>query len=308
LKFTEGFWHRLEVPKGVRDVIVFDDELAGFGCRKFASGRAFFIVKYAVNGQTRRQSLCECVRGGLKKARQLAAEVRARASLGQDIIAEKQAAAAKNANILGPVVPLYLKTREDHLRPKSHHEVARYLRTTWKPLHRLPLASITRQHIVDIIDAIPHKVAADRARMALSGLYSWAIEKGRADINPTMHVALRGKNGGRTRTLSEAELVQVWRCCGDDDYGRIVRLLLLTGQRREEIAALRWLEIDFDKCQIDLPEHRTKNGCPHIIPLSAEAIALLPAQEEGREFVFGRGTTGFARSFETLGCIHFRAN
>ena len=64
---------------------------------------------------------------------------------------------------------------------------------------------------------------------------------------------------------------------GDDDYSRIVRLLILTGQRRAEIGDLAWPEIDFDKRQIELPEHRTKNRRPHIVPLSEQALAILEA-------------------------------
>jgi integrase len=227
------------------------------------------------------------------------AKCKARARLGQDIIAEKQAAAAQNANTLSSLVGPYLDAREGELRENSLREVTRYLRVTWKLLHKLPVASITRQDIIGIIDGLSHKVAADRARMALSGLYGWAI----CDTNPTMHVASRAKNGSRTRTLSEAELATVWQACLDDDYGRIVRLLILTGQRRAEISDLAWTEIDLEKRQIELREQRTKNGRPHIIPLSAEALALLPPQREDRDYMFGRGAgafSGFSKCKEEL--------
>ena len=67
-------------------MLVFDDEVRGFGIRKFASGRAYYIVTYAVAGKTRRQSLGEVARGNLKPMRMLASEVKARARLGQDIV------------------------------------------------------------------------------------------------------------------------------------------------------------------------------------------------------------------------------
>jgi hypothetical protein len=59
-----------------------------------------------------------------------------------------------------------------------------------------------------------------------------------------------------------------WRACLDDDYGRIVRLLLLTGQRRQKIGDLAWSEMPEGKRQIGLPEHRTKNKRPRIVLLS----------------------------------------
>jgi integrase len=93
-----------------------------------------------------------------------------------------------------------------------------------------------------------------------------------------MHVASRAKNGSRTRVLTEGELTEVWNACLDNDHGRIVKLLTLTGQRRNEIADLAWSEIDQDKRPIDLLESGTKNGRPHIVPLSAEALEILKSR------------------------------
>jgi integrase len=96
--------------------------------------------------------------------------------------------------------------------------------------------------------------------------------------------------------LSEGELVEVWEVCGDDDYGRIVRLLILTGQRKTEIGDLVWPEIDFDKRQIELPPERTKNRRAHLVPLADEALEILAdvAALCGRDLVFGRGAGGFS--------------
>ena len=94
--------------------------------------------------------------------------------------------------------------------------------------------------------------------------------------------------------LTEAELREVWHACGDDDYGRIVKLLILTGQRKTEIGNLSWGEINEAQRQIELPGARTKNKRPHIVPLSKQALAALPQKGEGREHVFGRRTQGFS--------------
>ena len=104
----------------------------------------------------------------------------------------------------------------------------------------------------------------------------------------------QAEGGGRDRVLSEAELVEVWRASGEGDYGSIVRLLVLTGQRRLEIGDLAWPEIDPDKRQIELPAERTKNHRPHIVPLSDQALALLPSCRKGRDLVFGRRDGGFS--------------
>jgi integrase len=83
----------------------------------------------------------------------------------------------------------------------------------------------------------------------------------------------------------------VWRACPNDDFGRIVRLLILTGARKAEIADLAEHEINVAAKQIELPPARVKNNRQFVLPLSAEALAVLKATPrwEGRALVFGSG-------------------
>ena len=94
----------------------------------------------------------------------------------------------------------------------------------------------------------------------------------------------------------EGELAEIWKACLPDDHGRIVRLLILTGQRRTESGDLEWPEINRPKRQIDLPDTRTKNRRPHIVPLSNEALAIIKAipRRDGRDLIFGSGAGGFS--------------
>src|SRR5262249_44151720 len=87
-----------------------------------------------------------------------------------------------------------------------------------------------------------------------------------------------------------------WRATPDNDYGRIVRLLILTAQRREEIGGLLRTEVNRDAKQIELPGARIKNGRPHDVPLSDEALAELDAapERDGRLPVFGTGQGGYS--------------
>ena len=298
-KFTEGLADKLHVPAGARDMQVFDDELPGFGIRKFAQGHASYFVKYNVGRQQRRKTLGKVVRGNLKAMRLEASQVLAKARLGTDIVAVARAAAARNTATLGEIVPRYLGARQGDLRPKSHSETTRYLRQSWAPLHAVAIDGISRQSIVGVVDALERangQVAADRARIALSGLFGWAIDRGYLDANPTLDIRSRAQNRARERVLTEAELMEVWNACLDDDHGRIVRLLILTGQRRTEIGDLAWPEIDLEKRQIDLPERRTKNGRAHIVPLSTAALGIVKSlpRSLGRELVFGRGAGGYS--------------
>jgi integrase len=167
-------------------------------------------------------------------------------------------------------------------------------------MSRLPAGTaITRLEVVGIVDAIAIRqglVAADRARIALSGFYAWSVERSFCHHNPTLNISPRAQISARDRVLTEAELVEVWSACNDNDHGRIVRLLILTGQRRQEIGDLMWTELNFEERQIELPAARVKNGKAHLVPLSDQALTTLADVEhrEGRDFIFGRGEGGFS--------------
>jgi integrase len=104
------------------------------------------------------------------------------------------------------------------------------------------------------------------------------------------------ENGLRQRVLSDDELATIWNALDDGgDYAPLLRLLMLTGARREEIAGLPWSEIDPEAALVRLPGERNKNGRPHDIPLVPQALAILKARQrqEGRDFVFGTNGRGF---------------
>jgi integrase len=313
MKLEEGIAARIVVPKGVRDVYVFDTEQPGFFLRKFASGRAMYGVKFSVAGKPRKVHLYDAtIRGALAKARKEAGDVRAKARLGTDVVAEREAAkaaaeaeATRRVNTLGKVVETYLKARETELRPRSFIEVKRHIEKNLKTLHGRPIEDITRPEIVGVIDEIERdsgKGEADGARRALGTLFAWAIDRSIVHATPMLHIKSRANSRGRERTLTSAELREVWQSTDAvdaegkrlvaEDYARIVKLLILTGQRRIEIGGLSWLEIfeqaNASAARIELPGERTKNHQPHIIPLSKQVLDLLPARRNSTEMVFGR--------------------
>jgi integrase len=299
MKFVEGLVNRLEVPVGKRDILVFDDDLPGFFIRKFESGKASYGVKYNVGRQQRRLTLGAVVPGVLREMRKKASEVLARARIGQDVTAEKRESASKLSMRLADGIAKYLEDREHKVRPRYFVEIKRQLERDWAPLHAQSVDAINRQVAAGRVDEIAARqgnVSADRARIALSGLYGWLIERGYCEANPTLNISARAQNTPRQRVLVVAELADVWHACRDDDYGRIIKLLLLTGQRRSEIGDLAWSEIDLHAHQIELPARRTKNGRPHLVPLSDAALAILLGTERrnDRELVFGQGEGGFS--------------
>ena len=309
-KFFEGYIDQLLVPAGkvtksgksVRDVRAFDSSLPGFGILKSDTGRAVYFVKFNVGAQQRKLTLGPVVRGNLAKMRMRAEEVLAKARLKQDVVAEHREAAATaeaqaNRQTLGQLVSAYLASREGSLRASSRAANKLYLQQHWRSLHTRFAEDVSRRDVVAVLDEIERdrgKVAADRARSALSGFFMWCIDRGHVSATPVVHLRSRNTNRSRERVLCERELREVWRACGDDDYGRIIKLLILTGQRKSEISGLTWIEVNLAELQIELPGARTKNGRPHSVPMSAAALALLPLRLEGRDVVFGRGNKGFS--------------
>jgi integrase len=109
--------------------------------------------------------------------------------------------------------------------------------------------------------------------------------------------------------LTDAELVAIWRACGEDDFGRIVRLLILTAQRRSEIGGMAWSEIDMDAGTWTLPAARAKNHRAHTLPLPPTALELLAGVPHLalRDQLFGeRAAGGFTRWFEAKGDLDSR--
>jgi len=291
----------LKVPQGKRDAILFDTTCPGFGVRKFESGRMSFFLKYSVDGKKRKVSLGPALpdTAVIESARTKACIIQARAQLGEDEIAKREARRSTVKRTLGQLIERFLEAKREDMSETYYRDNCRYLREYWAPLHDHSVAHIKRVDAVNVLDDIADKhgkATADRARSALSSFFSWALDRvPNLEANPLIAIKNRA-NGKRDRALNDGELRKVWRASADTgEHGTIVRLLILTGQRKSEIADLQWSEIDFDKRQIVLPAARVKNKREHIVPLSDEALHVLQSMHvvADRDFVFGEGRKGF---------------
>src|SRR5262249_24803198 len=175
-------------------------------------------------------------------------------------------------------VDRYLDRKRGALKPRSFSETERYLRNHSSPLHSLRLSQIDRRKVAALLGEIETNsgpFARNRARSALSSLFNWCIQEGLLETNPVVGTRKADEGGSRERVLTQADLRKLWRALDDGPFGNIFRLLLLTGQRRNEIGKLQWSEIDFARKIIVLPPARTKNSRLHELPLSAQALAIL---------------------------------
>ena len=142
--------------------------------------------------------------------------------------------------------------------------------------------TISKRDVIELLDGIIDRGAPGKARSVhahLHRFFKWAVGREIIPISPMDGLECPVTANRRDRVLSDDELVKVWHAADDGPFGDILKLLILTGARREEITQLRWSEIVGDT--ISLPGERTKTGEPRLIPLSAPGhgtAQIAPAQ------------------------------
>jgi len=274
----------------------------GFGARRQVDG-VFYYLRYRLRGRQRIKSIG---RHGSPFTPDTARN-EAKRMLG--LVANKvdpfdEQEKARSVETFGGEAKRYLEHKKGALKPRSYQEVERHLMNHAKPLHRSTPVEIDRRTIalrLAEIELASGLVARNRVRSSLSAFFAWAVTEGFLEANPVAGTAKADEGVSRERVLSESELAEVLAGVEADQFADIVRLLILTGQRREEIGGLRWSEIEFERDLIALPPGRTKNKRLHELPLSPSARAILERQprrknSEGdlRDFVFGYGEGGFS--------------
>jgi integrase len=297
MKLNASAVKALTLPSGVKEKTFFDDALGGFGVRLRDGGSANYVVQYDIAGKTKRVTLGSTAMLDVGVARGQARDLLASVRRGGDPAADKRARHAEAAATFGALLPRYLAKVRAESRPRSAREIEARLNKLARALHPRPLTSIDRRAISSLLADVAERSgpsAAINLHGSLSGYFTWLIQAGLLNENPTVNAAKPDKRPSRERVIREAELRTVWAALGEDDYGDIVKLLVLTACRRGEIGGLRWDEVDLEEAVIEIPGARMKNGKPHVVPLSKPALVILAKrQRNGRDHVFGRGSSGF---------------
>jgi integrase len=304
-KLTKGTVAALTLPRRKSELLVFDSDLPGFGVRLREGGSKTWIFQYKLGSKHRRITLGRISALEPAAAREQASKLHAQVRLGQDPAGLRAESRARAEETFGACVRLFLAWQRG--RVKAFRDVERHLVRNLAGLHNLPLAKIDQRTIAAQLARISARgspIQANRTRASLSKFFSWACGEGLAENNPAA-LCNRNPEPSRDRVLSSDELRQIWAALPDSDYGAIIKLLVLTGQRASEISDLQWTEIDFERNVISLAASRTKNKRPHRISMSPMVRAILEARpQNGREFVFGagqqRGFSGWSRAKANL--------
>lgn len=282
---------------GERDLVYWDKSLSGFGLKVTPAGRKVYLYRYriAVPGKAAKThpiTLTIGKHGELTpdQARDTATALAGKVAAGEDpraVTRQKLIEAEKRTRSdAGLAFDMKADQWLDHYehekerRPSSVQQARLVVRKYLKPaLRSAPMPQIGKSDIQSIIDTIPVRQKATRRAVFAyaSVLFSWAASRGYVDRNPLLDMDKPDAPKARERVLNDEELTSVWRASTElpNPFGLFYRLLILTGQRRDEVASLRWGDLDRVAATFTIPADRAKNARAHIVPLSAQAITEL---------------------------------
>jgi integrase len=267
-----------------------DRLVSGLTLRVTASGVRTWTVTYRIAGRLRRFTLGSADVLSLADARERARTALAKAALGTDPAAEKQAAreaeAARDAGTVGALVDRFMveHVEQRKLRSADEHRriFDRYVLPRWR---RRQAGELRRKDVKALFAAVSKEngpVQANRVLERLRTFFNFLVDEEVIEASPAARLVGHAETA-RERTLSPDEIVRLWGAAeGLGRMGRLFRLLLLTGQRVGEVSGLKWDELDERREWWLLPGSRTKNGKPHRIFLSAPARAILAELEAER--------------------------
>jgi integrase len=170
---------------------------------------------------------------------------------------------------------LYDRLHLGSLRATTARDMRRTLNRNFAKLRKIPLADITRRDITPILDDMLATPAAMGAAFRhLRAFLRWCIGRGYLEASPIERLPAPKREESRSRVLSPEELVAIWRAAPDTDYGRIIKLCILSGQRRGQWAACRreYIQGEIATWPISI----MKAGKAHALPLTTAIGALLP--------------------------------
>ena len=289
---TDTQIRNLALPEGGQ-VTIWDKTVPGLGLRVTPKGTKTFSLLYRIDGRMRRATLGRYPIVKLAEARERARGYLNQVSSGVDPLADHLTnGVAIEPLTFATAVEKYI---ERYARPhtKSWAETKRLLEREFVSHWRdVPMSAIAKQHVIEVIEQIVDRGSPSAARhafAAIRGFFNWAMKSGYIDSTPCGTLAAPGKHRSRDRVLTDAELARIIRAALETPFpfGSLVQLLILTAQRRSEVASMRWADLDFSDRLWTIPGQLNKSGRDHIVPLTDAVLQIVQGlPQTASAFVF----------------------
>jgi len=292
-RLTDLMIERFRAPDGKR-VVLWDLAEAGLGVRVGAKRRTF-VLKLRHGERQEMLVLGQFPSMNIADARGSARKLKALSMRGVDpadsLRSPRGEAGFSGRSTVGELVEAYI---ELHAKPnqRSWKDTAGRLKNHLvSRLGTKPISAVTRPDIVRMLDSLRRNGMAQGSNRTLAHtrrFMTWCVERGVIEHSPAAGIRPPAKERPRDRVLSEVEIANVWRACLTMRFpiGPAVQILLLTGQRREEVSCMRWDEVDRSNGIWTIPGERNKSGRPHLVPLSSSALAILDRLPASDQFIF----------------------
>lgn len=277
MRFTDIAIRGFKPPeRGQRDY--WDDGTPGFGIRVSQGGTKSFVL--ILNGN--RRTLGRFPQITLAEARKEARKLLAQQELGRTFTG------ITCADALDEYIAQHVKKNN---KPSSAYEAERSLRKHFS-FGSKALDRIHAHNVMRVVDSLSPS-AANHAFTYARAFFRWCVRRRYLDRSPLEYLPLPHPPSSRDRVLTDDELRIVWNTAQQFPFpfGKIVSLLILTGQRSGEISGMRGSYIDFDQCLIMLPAEIVKNNSTHVFPFGTAAHAILEPITNSADFLFP-ATTG----------------
>jgi integrase len=261
-------------PAAAKRYEVRDELVTGLLVRVSASGRKGWYVNARIVGRVRRIKIGTYPILSLSDARDQAREILRDAQLGKFAREEVKPVVPTFSEVVSQFIELYAKPRNrSWKRSKS-------VLTKFSDLNQKPINAIKRSDVVRILDGMVASgmtIGANRALSAIKKLFAWCVDRGAIEINPVAGLKATAKEISRDRVLTDHEIFTYWATAEAESFpfAQFAHVLLLTAQRRGEVAGMSWSEIDFDNAVWTIPAKRAKNATQHAVPLAPLVVDIL---------------------------------
>jgi integrase len=293
LHLTDTVVKGLACEPGQRDRIVFDDHVKGFGVRVTANGVKTFLLQYQLHGRDGRRERYLIGRYGEARiidgrkvivttawARSEAERARGTVRSGRSPKTVDRSGAPRRSDSFASLIDAWAEEALARRSPRYQVEAPAIVRRTFAALLDRRPRAIEKQEVRDIVRAAERQypIGTRRAVSYARAAFNWALDEKdlKAAGNPFQKV-VRGKEDSRKRELSDTELGEAWRAASamPPPFGPFFQLLILTLQRRNELAGMRWAELAPDMSLWTIPGPRTKNDQTHVVHLTGAARDIL---------------------------------